>query len=270
MHRLGIAVDGVFAIGDDVFAAVAQAAFVGSGLSTDMLISHPGSTGAGIGFIDQAGENCLAVSLGANRLLSALDVGRASDAIERSDLVLATFESPDEPILAAFERARSRGVATLLNASPSRPILPQILARTTILVLNQVEADDLGLDGSGIAEGGDIDAARFAELTRAGLELVVVTLGERGAAAFRRDGTPLRQDAFPVDVVDTIGAGDAFAAGLAASLVEKRPVEEALRRAAACGALTAARFGALDAFPTRDALATFLSGNGPGQAGADL
>lgn len=248
-RRLGAQLDGIFAIGDDPFAAVAVTAFAGAGLAEDMLVRRSGSTGAGVGFVDQAGENCLAVSLGTNRLLAAGDVDPSR--IDRADLVMATFESPDAPIAAAFARARSRGIRTLLNPSPSRPIDPGILADTTILVVNRVEAADLGFD---MAVPGTADA-----LLQAGPEVVVVTLGEEGAVAFRREGPACHQAAFPVAVIDTIGAGDAFSAGFAVGLLEDRPLEEALARAAACGALTACRFGAFDAFPTKAELDRFCT-----------
>lgn len=257
-HRLGARVEGVFAIGDDPFAAIAEQAFVNAGLATRMLIRRPGSTGAGVGFIDGSGENCIAVSLGANRLLQAADVEAVRPAVEGADLVMATFESPDAPIRAAFARARAGGARTLLNPSPSRPIDPGTLADTTILVINRVEADDLGLDGTAIAEGGACDAEVLAALMHAGPSTVVVTLGEGGAVAFRRGLPPIRQPAFPVPVRDTIGAGDAFAAGFAVSLLEDRPFEDALRRAAVCGALTARRVGAFEAFPRAEELDGFL------------
>ncbi|MET0257102.1 MAG: PfkB family carbohydrate kinase [Methylobacterium sp.] len=239
-HRLGATVDGVFAIGDDPFAAVAVSAFEGAGLDTQMIVRRSGSTGAGVGFVDESGENCLAVSLGANRLLAAGDIDPAR--IARAELVMATFESPDAPIAAAFAQARRRGIRTLLNPSPSRPIDPQILADTAILVVNGVEAADLGLD---LADPGTAEA-----LLRPGPEMVVVTIGDEGAVAFRRNRPPWRQPAFPVAVIDTIGAGDAFSAGLAVALLEGCPLDAALAQAAACGAITACRFGAFDAFPT--------------------
>lgn len=242
-YRLGATVTGAFAIGDDPFAAVASSAFERAGLSTDMLVRKGGSTGAGVGFVDESGENCLAVSLGANRLLSPDDILGAASALDRAQLVLATFESPDAPIAAAFSRARARGARTLLNPSPSRPIDPGILANTAILVVNRVEAEDLGLH----LEAGTV--AGVEALLGAGPEIVVVTLGAEGALAVSRDGPPVRQPAFPVAVVDTIGAGDAFSAGFAVALLEGRMLEEALRRAAACGGLAACRFGAFDAFP---------------------
>lgn len=254
-HRLGANIDGVFAIGDDPFASVAVSAFEQAGLATDMLVTRPGSTGAGIGFVDQTGENCLAVSLGANRLLAADDID--VDRLDRADLVMATFESPDAPIAAVFARARSRGTRTLLNPSPNRPIEPRILADTAILVVNRLEAADLGLD----IDGSDVEAAAQA-LMRAGPDMVVVTLGEDGAMAFRQGQPSCRQAAFRVAAVDTIGAGDAFSAGFAVALLDGSPVEEALARAAACGALAACRFGAFEAFPTAVELDRFRSGTG--------
>lgn len=47
-----------------------------------------------------------------------------------------------------------------------------------------------------------------------GPDLVVITLGARGAYALAPDGTQVRRPARPVVVADTVGAGDAFCAGL--------------------------------------------------------
>lgn len=255
MHRLGARVGGVFAVGDDPFAEVATSGFHRAGLSTSMLLRRAGSTGAGIGFVDEAGENCLAVSLGANGALAAADVAGA--ALEGAALVAASFESPDAPIRAAFRRAAETGATTLLNPSPFRPIDPDILAATRLLVVNRVEAVELGLDVG--PDGRLRDEAVLRALLDAGLGTLVVTLGDQGAVALRRDAPPLYASAFAVDVVDTIGAGDAFAAGFAIALLEDRPLAEALSRANGCGALTVRRLGTLDAFPTRRELDAFLA-----------
>jgi fructokinase len=62
-------------------------------------------------------------------------------------------------------------------------------------------------------------AARW---TRLGPALVVVTDGADGASAYRRAGPPLGRPGRRVDVVDTIGAGDAFTAGLLTGVVRRR------------------------------------------------
>ena len=249
LHRLGAEVDGAFAIGSDPFAAVARDAFGASGLSADMLVAHEGSTGAGIGFIDEAGENCLAVSLGANGRLAAEDVAGAAR-LGPGDLCLATFESPDGAIREAFQRARRGGAATLLNPSPTRPIAPDLLGLCDILVVNEVEARDLGtVRPDGTLAGHPPD----------GPSTIVVTLGPQGSIAYRRGEPCWRQPAFRVAVVDTIGAGDGFTAGLAAGLMQGRTLPDAMRMASACGALTSARLGTSESFPTAPELDGFLA-----------
>lgn len=260
-HRLGVAVDGVFAIGTDAFSEIAVSAFRRAGLSPGMLRRHDTATGAGVGFTDETGENCLAVHLGANARMTAADVAPVAESIAGSRLVMAPFEAPDAPILAAFTIARQAGTATLLNPSPYRPIDPRILAATSILVVNRVEAEQIGADLVAVTDAASSLHAfgPWADaLMDRGPDTIVVTLGSAGAVAFRRGRDSRHQPAIPVATIDTIGAGDAFAAGLAVALVEARPFEECLLRAAACGAMATCTFGAFDALPSAEALGRFL------------
>ena len=259
-RRLGAAVDGVVAVGDDLFGHLAEPALARAGLPSTMLRRYHASTGSGIGFTDARGENCLAVYPGANLLLSAADIRSAEPALRRAGLVMAQFEIGDEPIAEAFALARQAGVPTLLNPSPFRDVAPGILECTSLLVLNRVEATRLaaalGLGAGCSAEG---LAQVAASLLQRGPDTVIVTLGAGGALAYRRGAETLRQPAFPVEAADTLGAGDAFAAGLAVSLVEGRSLAESLRRAAACGAMVTRHVGVFDALPTRDGLDSFLA-----------
>ncbi|KMO34661.1 ribokinase [Methylobacterium tarhaniae] len=267
-RRLGAAVDGLLAIGDDALAALAGPALDRAGLPAAMLHGFPGPTGAGIGFTDAAGENCLAVHPGANARLGPAEVGRVADRIARADLVLAQFEVGDAAIAETFRIARAAGVRTLLNPSPFR--MPgqeirasKILAATTILVVNAVEAAAfaaaLGLDSPEGRTEPDAFGALAEALLACGPALVVVTVGAGGALAFQAGHPALVQPAFPVAAVDTLGAGDAFTAGLAVGLAEGRPLAESLRLAAACGACVVCRKGVFDALPDRDAVAALLA-----------
>jgi len=65
---------------------------------------------------------------------------------------------------------------------------------------------------------------------------VVVKLGEHGALALR-DGTVEEVPAYPVDVLDTVGAGDAFVGGYLAALVTGQPTKGCLETGARLGAL---------------------------------
>ena len=79
--------------------------------------------------------------------------------------------------------------------------------------------------------------------------VVVVTMGERGAMAF--DGDRIHYaPAFPVHAVDTTGAGDVFRGGFIYALVNGQPMPQALRTANAAAAVSCTRLGALNGVPT--------------------
>lgn len=259
-RRLGLSVDGLLAVGHDLFGDLAEPALARAGLPSGMLRRYGASTGSGIGFTDASGENLLAVFQGANAALSGADARGAAAAIQGAGLVLAQFEISDAPIVEAFGLARAAGVPTLLGPSPWRAIDPRILQTASILVVNRVEAAELaGALGAprpdSASDLGGVAAALFAR----GPDTLVVTLGAEGAVAFQPEAAPIRQSAFAVEAVDTLGAGDAFMAGLAAGLVEGRSLVEALRRAAACGALATRRLGVFDALPGAAELDAFLA-----------
>ncbi|GJD97097.1 ribokinase [Methylobacterium iners] len=261
-HRLGVGVDGIFAIGADPFSELAVSAFQRSGLPLSMIRRYDAKTGAGIGFTDETGENCLAVHMGANALLSSSDVEHVATSIAASSLVMAPFEAPDAAILAAFTIARQAGRATLLNPSPYRVLGPHILSLTSILVVNRVEAEQIGAEIAAVDDGETmlVNYRDWANrLMDQGPHTIIVTLGRDGAVAFRREHDACYQPALPVQTVDSIGAGDAFAAGLATAMVEQRAFRECLLRASACGAIATTRFGAFDAFPSASELDHFLS-----------
>ncbi len=267
-RRLGADVSGILAVGSDLFAQLAEPALTRANLPLGILRRYDVPTGSGIGFTDAHGENCLAVYPGANLSFSAGDVRAARRDLAGARLVLAQFEIGDEPIAEAFALAREAGAATLLNPSPYRAIDAAILARTSILVLNRVEAGELSLAfGGSAAAVARTDrsalAAFAARVLERGPEAVIVTLGKEGALAIRRNSEPLHQPAFPVDTIDTLGAGDAFFAGFAVAFVEDRPFAECLRRAVACGALATRRLGVFDALPTREELDRFLERETP-------
>jgi ribokinase len=265
-HRLGERVDGIFSIGTDLFAQPAHSAFAQAGLSPSMLRQVEAQTGSGIGFTDSHGENCLAVYPGANLLLSARDIRSIEKAVREADLVLAQFEIGDEPILEAFAVAQGAGVRTLLNPSPFRLVDQRMLEHTSVLVLNRVEAAQFA-ESSGFGDQGTLESLNdmATTLLEQGPELIVVTLGSEGAVAYQRGARPLHQPAFQVNVVDTLGAGDAFTVGLAVGLLQGRPLPDCLRQAAACGALVCMEVGVFDALPNVEQLDFFLAAQETGQ-----
>jgi 5-dehydro-2-deoxygluconokinase len=101
------------------------------------------------------------------------------------------------------------------------------------------------------AAAADIVIGNEEEVAEAQLENVptlVLKRGERGATVFdHSDKTDV--PGFPVAVVNGLGAGDAFAAALGQSLLQGRPLVEAVRRGTVAGALVASQLACSEAMP---------------------
>ncbi len=85
----------------------------------------------------------------------------------------------------------------------------------------------------------------------AGAREVVIKLGAEGAQAWTIDGQTARSRAFAVTPIDTVGAGDGFAAGYLAAFLSGGSLQERVDQGAAVGALATTRQGDLDAMPER-------------------
>jgi sugar/nucleoside kinase (ribokinase family) len=86
---------------------------------------------------------------------------------------------------------------------------------------------------------------------------VALKLGAEGAALLWK-GEFLRADSYPVEPVDTTGAGDCFDAGFLHEWLQGAPPEECLRAGTICGGLSTEKMGGLDGFPTAERLAAAM------------
>jgi ribokinase len=149
-------------------------------------------------------------------------------------------------------RTRILGTLTYLPELPPREAL-DIALRYNYLVGNERElryvtrtdATDQAL------------ASLRARMPSADLRLAAISLGARGCVIMTLDET-IYIPGHQVDVVDTTGAGDAFAAGVALGLVNNRPLEQIGQIGNALGALSIRALGARAGLPTRDELTAFL------------
>ncbi|KOU24039.1 5-dehydro-2-deoxygluconokinase [Streptomyces sp. WM6372] len=100
-----------------------------------------------------------------------------------------------------------------------------------------------------IATGESEPRAAARALLAAGVELAVVKRGPEGVLAMRRDGTVVEAAAVPVQVVNGLGAGDAFGGALCHGLLAGWDLERVLRFANAAGAIVASRLACSSAMP---------------------
>jgi sulfofructose kinase len=94
----------------------------------------------------------------------------------------------------------------------------------------------------------------------AGADVVVVTRGAGGAAAYTAEGEVVEAGAPAVDVVSTLGAGDVFHGALLAQLVRAAPLADALAAATAAAALSCRALDGRSAIPTASELDGVLAG----------
>lgn len=93
----------------------------------------------------------------------------------------------------------------------------------------------------------------------AGTREVVIKLGAEGAQAWTADGQTARSRTFAVTPIDTVGAGDGFAAGYLAAFLTGDSLRERVDRGAAVGALATTRRGDLGAMPARSEVDALLN-----------
>ncbi len=247
--RLGARVRYIGRVGEDVFGPQLRQNLEREGIDTTFLESDPEeATGTAFIALAPSGENSILVCMGANFRVSVEQVERASSAIENADMLLLQLALPLDSVRRAMEIAHRAGTPVLFDPSPVTDGLDPLWSQTTIATPNETEAE--AITGASATEVPD--AARTAQWFRQrGVQVAVITLGAGGAVVM--DDAGARQiRAYDVEVVDTTGAGDAFAGALGTRLAEGAAVDEAIRFANAAGALAASRFGAQTGLPERE------------------
>lgn len=255
-RRLGAEVSLIGRVGDDDFGVAFLDALDDEGIDRKGVTVDPDAgTGVASIVVDASGENAILQSPRANRNLTTDDVRRAAGAIERADAAIFQLELSDDGALAFARAARDAGARVVFNPAPTAPVADDLLALADMVVANTIEARTL----TGLAVGSVAEAYAAADaLIARGPETAVVTLGAEGAIAVA-GGVRMHVAAMPAEVVDTVGAGDAFCAALVVRIAEGTALAEALRFAAAAGAVACARPGAEPSMPRRDEVERLLA-----------
>lgn len=213
-------------IGDDLQGEILRRGIDNAGLESRLHVSSGATSGSAFIAILAGSANSIIVAPGANAKLRPDD---AEAAVRDASVVLVQLEIEPGTAEAALAAARRSGARAILNAAPAEGVTDVLLALTDILIVNETEAAALG----GVVH-----------LLTTGPEVVVITLGSRGAQWMDRSGGIISVPAFAVDAVDTTGAGDAFCGGLAAALSAGADAATALSQAAAAGAIVTTQVGA--------------------------
>ena len=249
--RLGAAVQLIGSVGRDAAGDDLLSAVEADGVDVSAIVRSHHPTGEAVILVDDAGENVIVVSGGANLALPPDAVHRAHDDVR---LVVTGFEVADAVVEAAARLARSTEALLVLNPSPVRPLRPAMLAPRSLLVMNEGELAAL-VPGAAATQAGLASASR----ALGGSDLVV-TRGARGALVYGASaGETVDVAGRAVDALDTSGCGDAFTGALVAALAGGKTLPEAAEIAADVGAFAATRRGTQASYPTSAELAEWLA-----------
>ncbi len=108
---------------------------------------------------------------------------------------------------------------------------------------------------------GDIDVS-IQRLLSSGIEILIVKRGQHGASIYKNDGTKEDVPGFPVDVLNVLGAGDAFASGFLYGLLQGWNLKKACRMGNASGAQVVTKKGCANFMPTLAESMEFITEKG--------
>ena len=227
--RLGAHVWLMASLGDDARGEWLLEVLRGHGVHDDYVRRSARPTGTAFITVDDAGENQIVVSSGANADLDLADVD-----LGLFDVVLAQMEIPTLVLNDSARRSRH----FILNVAPAAPVEPDTFTRCAVVIANEVEAESFDLST---------------------LKHCVVTMGVGGAVHYANGREVARAAALKIDPVDTVGAGDVFCAAYAVMWARGSSAQEALSYAVTAGSLAIMALGAQGALPTDEEVTTWLA-----------
>jgi sugar/nucleoside kinase (ribokinase family) len=247
--RLGARVRYAGPLGDksDIIASAIVSSLEREGIDCRFALRVPGATSSvSTIMLDATGEKINATRRGGG--LSEAVPADAEAAVEGLDAALldnryATFCLP------IGEAAKARGIPRVLDFDQMAPLDDAMLALSTHVIAS---AEALR-SSTGQSE---LDAALLA-LGRHYRGFLAVTNGPEGVY-WLEGGAVRHMDAFRVDAIDTLGAGDTFHGAFTVRLVETGDVVAAMRFASAAAAIKCTRFGGQMGAATRAEVEGFL------------
>jgi ribokinase len=189
-------------------------------------------------------DNSIIVVQGANRHVTPELLSRAKKVMEESANVLIQQEIPVETVRYVSRLCRRLNVPLMLNPAPSRKTEQEVIEAVSFLTPNEHEASLL------------FDEMTVQEAIRKYPGKLFVTQGKQGVLYF--DGKKeVIIPAYPVNAVDTTGAGDTFNAAFAVALSEGSGLEKSLQFANKAASISVSKFGAQGGMPAREEVGNF-------------
>lgn len=240
LGKLGAQVHMAGKVGNDAYGLALKQNLAEMNVSdlTEM-VDH---TGTGLAFImvNDDADNSIVVIEGANGQLMPEDV--KPEWFDGVDYVITQHEIPMATVNQVIQMAKEKGIITVHNPAPVKPLSPETLKGIDYLVLNETEFEAL----TGFPYEGEKDLRKGLQTLQVGA--ILLTLGSAGAR-FDDGVTVIGVPALKVEAVDTTAAGDSFIGGFVYALSNEKTIEEAMQFATQVAAYTVTKLGAQSALP---------------------
>lgn len=246
LSRLGARTTLVGALGADSFGDQLLDSLKKSNVDTSAIkIVDKVSTGIASILLTEDDNSIIVVS-GANNCCLPQDIDKHEDIIKQADIILLQMEIPLETISYSIKLAKKYDKKVVLNPAPAKRMSKDMLELIDYITPNATELATL--TDIRIENQDDLEKA-MAFLIDKGVKNVITTLGSEGVAFMTEERNLKKVKAYNVPVVSTIGAGDAFNAGLAYSIGSDNSLEKAISFANIVAALAVTKPGAQNGMP---------------------
>ena len=239
-------------VGNDAFGTSQRNHLDQLGVDLNIETDSKLPTGTAVIFVENSGENRIALVSGANSNFLTDHVPDTTD-LKTDDIVLVQNEISTEATRETLARAKSAGATTVFNVAPAMKLDTNLKNTTDILVVNEIEFEEI----TGRVLPIDDLTAAAGILTEVASEYdrgIVATIGAKGILA-HIDNQPCHVAGLSVAVKDTTGAGDCFLGNFAAALSKNLTINDSLELANRAAAWSVQHLGASTSFPTQADLA---------------
>lgn len=257
--KMGLKVLYVSRIGDDLFGRYMLEAMRAVGVDVSRVKVDPEvKTGATI-ILSKGQDRAMLTYLGTIARVCYEDLGEDWTEMARhlhvASPFLLTALRPDMPKMMRLAHEAGMTVSLDTNWDPTEEWkVDDLLEHTDVFLPNENEI---------MAITGERDIECAIQKMAKRVPTLVVKLGAQGAVAVQGE-EKIRVPAWPVQVMDTTGAGDTFDGGFLAGWLKGEPLRRAVELAVTCGALTVAQVGGFNGQPTWEEANAYLAAHGRG------
>ena len=222
-----------------------------SGVKLDYLRPVDSVNGHAVIQVNDNGQNSIVIFGGSNHAITKEQVDQTLADFTPGDMVLMQNETSMVSYIA--QQCKEAGIPLAFNPSPiSSALLEEFpFDAVSYLLVNETEAYDI----TGCRkpeEVADVLLQKYPSMQ------LVMTLGSDGVY-YADKQQRLHQSGFPVEAVDTTGAGDTFTGFFLGLIMQNRSCQDALRYACAAAAIAVTRPGAAPAIPSLEEVETFFA-----------